>query len=402
MVKVRKFLKDEKGAALPFVAIILGLFALGFVALAVDLGIVYIDRKEMITSADAAALAGAQVLENSDGKKVKEAREAAIEFAKKNGADESLFTVPTNPNTPDTPENPHNPYVGSKSVTLPDGSTDVRQVVEITVEKKQPLVFARFLGDENANVKAHAVATWGYIKATYMNFLPLFVFDSTYEQSDDIKGIDLFLHDKVDPSNNGYGLIDVSGSINPLIAGTSSGGTIIYNNLLDGKSGKMEDVYGAVVDRMENAQAKSTDEEKRNYMIGLVPVIDRDAFDAIDANQKGNASQWKLPIKYFAYFEILDVIKQNETDGSPEALILNSDNHYVRRGEPTAEYKDFLEHNNLLALTGNGDEKGADSTIIYGRFTGQTVPATVDSNVGDQVKPNNHGSPPAPYIKLIQ
>jgi Flp pilus assembly pilin Flp len=72
-VKVKRLFMDEKGATLPLVAIILGLFALGFIALVVDVGTLYVERKAMITSADAAALAGAQVLRVNKGANVSDA-----------------------------------------------------------------------------------------------------------------------------------------------------------------------------------------------------------------------------------------------------------------------------------------------------------------------------------------
>jgi Flp pilus assembly pilin Flp len=50
-MKLKKLLKDEKGAAMPLIAIILGLFALGFIALVIDVGILYAQKKVMITSA---------------------------------------------------------------------------------------------------------------------------------------------------------------------------------------------------------------------------------------------------------------------------------------------------------------------------------------------------------------
>lgn len=145
----KKILKNKQGGVLPLVAIILGLFALGFIALVVDLGFLYVERKAMITSADAAALAGAQVLREYKVKKlldteaIEKAKEIAKEYAIANGAEKSQVDI----------------LVGNKHITLPNGNKETRQVVEVTVGKNKELIFARFLGDEDTDVKAQAIAT---------------------------------------------------------------------------------------------------------------------------------------------------------------------------------------------------------------------------------------------------
>lgn len=375
-MSIKYLFKEEKGAALPFVAIILGLFALGFIALVVDAGTLYVNRKAMVTAADAAALAGARVLEESLGNDEAGAREEAVKYAAANGADSDQIDV----------------FVGEKTVTLPDGSQDFRKVVEVTAGKNQPLIFARFLNDDDADVKAHAVATWGYIYKTYIGeFIPIFTFDPDYGLETDI-----YLHSKIQDTNS-YGFIDIGsgmGAIKEAIAGTNVGGTFIYDNYLDGKPGNGEAVYGAVVDRMKTAQTKATAQEREKAMIGLVPVIDKAKFMSLPENDSGNANQWKLPIKYFAYFEIRDVIKQGEADGSAEAL--NQFNEYKRKGNPPFSY------NNIPPSLLNNKGTGAAEAIILGQFTGEKVEARTLAEAGDQTDPNPRGDTPATYSKLIK
>ncbi len=368
-MKVKKFLKDKKGAVSIFVAIILGLFALGFIALVVDVGTLYVQRKAMITSADAAALAGAQVLRDSQGVKVDGADgaiAAAKNYAIANGAEESQVKV----------------FVVKKSVTLPNGKTDNRQVIEVTVGKKQPLIFARFLGDEITNVKANAVATWGYVKESYIgNFIPIFTFDTDYKLNKKI-----YLHDDI-PGTNSYGFIDIGSGMSDIkkaIAGNYVGGSYIYNNLLDGKPGDGEAVYKSVEERMKIAQKKATAEERRKTMIGLIPIIDKDEFLKIPGNDKKNSNGWKLPIKYFAYFEITDVIKQNGSVGSGEAL------------DPVNEYKKVVSPFHYSEV----DKK--HPVLIVGKFTGEVVEARTIADVSDQINPNPSGDIPAAYSKLIK
>lgn len=402
-MKGKKFFKPRKAAAMPFVAIILGLFALGFIALVIDLGNVYIQRKKMVTSADAAALAGAQVLKDNQEEIKKgtktvsesesEAKTIAEQYAAANGADLDQIDV----------------YVGSQSVTITNDKnetvTETRQVVNVVVGKNEPSIFARFLESDNTDVKAHAVGTWGYVKKSYIgNFLPLFTFDSDYAVNTDI-----YLHDKLKDSNCNYGYVDIGagmGAIKLAIAGNSVGGSYIYENLLDGKPGNGQSLYDAVVERMKTAQGKSTEVERRNYMIGLVPVIDYDRFindttlNNVQSVKNGIitlSSQLKLPIKYFAYYEITDVIKQNDIYGSPEAL---EPDEYTRRGT-ALDYSSLLPtllSENIL----NNQGTGVGDTTVIGRFTGKTVDAKTIAEAGDQIDPNPEGDTPAIYAKLLE
>lgn len=379
-MKVKRLLKDENGASMPLVALILGLFAFGFIALVVDMGAVYVEKKVMITSADAAALAGAQVLRECKlaGLPDVEARNKAVikarEYALANGADSSLVQV----------------FVGNKAVKIPSGVTETRQVVEVTVGKNKELMFARFLGNEDTDVKANAIATWGYIHKTYIgSFIPMFTFDDDYKTDENI-----YLHDKIEDSN-GFGFVDIGGgmgNIKKAIAGTNVGGSYVYDNYLDGRAGAGESLRLAVEERMKIAQGKATAIERRNTMIGLVPVIDRDKFSEI--NDGGNAASWQLPIKYFAYFEIIDVIKQNTIVGSAEAL--NPANEYTRKGFPSFDYDGDLPAN-LLRRNGR-----AESTIVLGKFTGEIVEGRTVAEIGDQINPNPGGDAPATYSKLIK
>lgn len=366
---------------MPLVAIILCLFALGFIALVIDLGNVYIKRKAMITSADAAALAGAQVLRVSKGVNVALAKTTAEEYAASNGADPHKVDV----------------YVGLKSVTLPNEDevevTETRQVVEVTVGINEPSIFARFLGFDKTDVKAHAIATWGYVYKSYIGAFPLFVFDITAETDGKIKpGTDIFLHDKYGSSNNSYGLISMDSgksTIKAVIAGESAGGTYIEGDLLNGEPGQVDAISNSVEARMILAHPKSSEAERRETMIVIVPVIDHDKFLAIDSNDSGNAAKYQLPIKYFAYFEIKDIISKNKTVGSPQALDPN--NHYY-------QVSSAIDYAGSLFSAG---EK-AEYSFIYGQFTGVTVEANILPQPGDQTNPDNGGEAPATYSKLIK
>src|SRR4030067_1579475 len=64
-------LNDQKGIVIVIVAILIAVF-IGFAALAVDIGHLYVVRNELQNAADAGALAGARFLYYEDGAAVNE------------------------------------------------------------------------------------------------------------------------------------------------------------------------------------------------------------------------------------------------------------------------------------------------------------------------------------------
>lgn len=367
-MKRPRILRCRKGAVLPLVTIFLALVGFGIVALVIDASILYVDRKAMITAADAGALAGANILRQSRGVSTAWARYFAWKYAIDNGADADQVTV----------------YVGPKSVTLPSGAVEQRQIVEVTVGVSQQLTFASLLGAADADVRARSVATWGYVYKSYIGeFIPLFIFDTDYQLN-----TNMMLHDKLDQTNS-YGFIDVGSGMNDIkacLAGEKVGGDYIYDNLLKGKPGQGDSLRLGVEARMIKAQAKPTAEERRETMMGLIPIIDRAGFLQYPDNLNKSANQFVLPVKYFAYFEIKDVIKKSGTVGSSEAL--NPANHYHKVSSPF----------NYAAQLSN---KSADYTFVYGQFTGEIVAARTVAEVGDQANPNATGAEPATYSKLV-
>jgi Flp pilus assembly protein TadG len=85
-----KLLKDEEGQAVVFMATFLSLLALGFLALAVDVGYFFHEKRVAQSAADAAAIAAAE--ESSYGTSSEQS--AAYAIAKLNGFDTTLATNP--------------------------------------------------------------------------------------------------------------------------------------------------------------------------------------------------------------------------------------------------------------------------------------------------------------------
>jgi len=150
------FLKDERGAVMILVALLIVFVLIGMAALSVDVGYLYLQRRHLQNTADAAALAAAWELpwENSA------ITTTALLYAGHNNIDS---------NASDT----------SIAVTDPYGD---RRKVKVEITKNYPLFFAFAppIGQTNADVYAMAVATKRmpgmdlipFVMLEYSDFLP--------------------------------------------------------------------------------------------------------------------------------------------------------------------------------------------------------------------------------------
>jgi hypothetical protein len=141
--------KSKGNASIILCLIITGLF--GFTALAVDIGLVYIERTKLLNALDAAALAASLELPNSDAK----AKNTAVEYLGKNGVDPNLVSI----------------AIGTdhKSVEL-QGSKNVKHL------------FAPVIGINSSEVNAKSKAIIGPAKAVKDGLRPFAVemFEYTY------------------------------------------------------------------------------------------------------------------------------------------------------------------------------------------------------------------------------
>lgn len=134
--------QDEDGYTLVIIAAVLVVF-LGFTALSVDVGVLYSARASAQRAADAAALAGAFVFitrsdltETTTPKQSDVIKENAIKTAAQNKMLGSPVTISTADVIVDTPN----------------------RRVTVNVDKGQPTLFARILGENSANIHATAIA----------------------------------------------------------------------------------------------------------------------------------------------------------------------------------------------------------------------------------------------------
>lgn len=280
---------EEKGSALPIVTLLLVFIILGICALVFDAGILYSERRNMVTAADAAALAGAMIMEEAlsggDENAAKlEAEAVAKEIALLNGVESD----------------------SDIQISWVNADYDYKTIT-IIVKTSQDLFFARFLGYENTEVSARAVATWGFVtKMEGGDIIPLFIKDTDYQTSDIT-----YLHagkcidSDGDTINGNWGLIDIFGSTSGIadaLRGESLGKRMEIDYTINNQPGlNAGNIITPIEDRMDQADSLPEEEDRVKYMCGLVPII-----RWTDITKQG--STLTLPIKSFAVFEIYDVI----------------------------------------------------------------------------------------------
>ncbi|MCH6555717.1 MAG: hypothetical protein IH797_03780 [Chloroflexi bacterium] len=131
--------RDESGQALILFALGLAVL-LGMAAMTIDVGLAYVARRDMQNAADAAALAGADLL--LEGQSSVLAANAARDLALQNGYDNAAADVTVTINVPPT-SGPHS------------GDSDF---VEVLIEHPIDTVLARAVGVTSFDISARAVA----------------------------------------------------------------------------------------------------------------------------------------------------------------------------------------------------------------------------------------------------
>jgi hypothetical protein len=177
---VYKVLGDRKGAAIILVTV--AIFALiGFAALAIDVGHLFVVRNELKNAADAGALAGTRVLYTVDGTAVREganqdAHDAAVanrseklavevNWSGGNGGDveRGHWRFATGAFTPNSSLAPVN--LGNVSFAELDANTDFINAVRVRTRREATPAasfFARIFGFQNFGLSAESVAYIGF------------------------------------------------------------------------------------------------------------------------------------------------------------------------------------------------------------------------------------------------
>ncbi|HOL17654.1 MAG TPA: pilus assembly protein TadG-related protein, partial [Bacillota bacterium] len=240
-------LKNERGNVLIMVAAIMTVL-FGIVALVVDVGLFYVERRAMVTAADAAVLAGARELAMSGDTEA--AIEVARKYARENGATLTEdITVET--------------------ITR-DNQSYQALVANVGVNKEY--YFGRLLGLTSQDIMAQAVATWGY-PTSFQNILPIFY---VLEEGDELpQGEVLLLVRQEDYASGNWGFLrtDTAGKkgIKDVRAGEESEmyfqvGDEITNATETGK-------VAANINSVETRMQRAKDPNSGVTMDGVIPII---------------------------------------------------------------------------------------------------------------------------------
>lgn len=372
-MKSNIFTNSRKGAVLPLVALVMVFVLFGFAAIVVDAGMLYGERRNMVTAADAAALAGAQVMSEALGTTGYDAAKAdATNDAKR------LASLNGIENEDDI------------EVVIGYDSEFNRDTIRVKVKNNNDLYFARILGFNDTDVAAEAVASWGYVtKLEGGDIIPVFTKDSDFQdQTITYLHSGKFIGSDGDIINGNWGLLDIfpnTSMIGEALAGELVGEYLELDFILDNQTGlNVGNVNNPIEERMQMANTLEEREDREKFMMGLVPVIDWD-----DITKQG--SQLKLPISHFAVFEIYDVIikegnnNNKPSEGSKYALYDGSN------------YKSDGLAKEYAPVDGLDIEKSS----ILGRFTGDIIEVRAILDPDDQTNPVP-GKDTAKYFKLIK
>ncbi|MHB9095209.1 MAG: pilus assembly protein TadG-related protein, partial [Eubacteriales bacterium] len=198
-----RFIREEQGTAVVVIALAFTML-LGFAALAVDTGVLYLEHTRLARAADAAVLAGAQELPDTS-----RALTRALDYAQRNGADPSAINISFSP--------------------------DNKKII-LTTSKTVNLYFARALGFNTSTVNSRAVARISPIK-NVKGLIPLGINEDLLPLS---AGVEYMIKGGSQDGNPWRGIIEFPGQGN--------GGNNYRNLVINGynASVQIDDLEGKV------------------------------------------------------------------------------------------------------------------------------------------------------------
>lgn len=242
---------------------------LGFTALVTDAGLLYVERRHLQNSVDAAALAAAREL-LADNWSEFEVVEAASQWAAYNGIPASQLTEIS---------------IGTKTL-----AAGVLPTVTVRAERQVNLLFAFAFGVKQMPVSASAVA--GVSPMQPLNIWPWAITESTYEEllAEQNKGNTVYL--KVSSQGN------QAGNFLPLRLGDGQGAPAYKDSIMNGFNGPLPvrvppgpwvvmsetgNMSGPTEDAVEyllkQAACSLSGNDIRCPLIGLIPVITDDSWE---------------------------------------------------------------------------------------------------------------------------
>jgi|Deesub1362A_J573_1020465.scaffolds.fasta_scaffold00091_2 hypothetical protein len=335
-------LRNEKGAVMVLVAL-MSVVLLGFTALAVDLGTLAAEKQRLVTAADAGALAGARQLQVTEGEDISGAEDAARMYAIANGANADTLEV----NPPSSL--PHPGYT---------------QKVEVIAHSNVDLMFARVLGFSNSDVRARAVATWGY-RMQAESIIPLFYELDKFEEASG----EALLHLWSDEYGANWGIFKLTptSDIHRALMGERVTVDLEVGDEAESQTGAIQSIIKAL-----NNDTEGQDKWGRLYrhyrtdvfppgsvnLIGLIPIV-------TILSPPGTSGELDLRIEGFEYFEIQDVVVDNHGNGSLYSTNRAdmstrgiTRNHYPNCGKGTVIGRFVPEH--------QGDPPAGDDIVQIG------------------------------------
>jgi len=235
-------LKNQRGSAAVFMAIALTAI-MGFTALVIDVGLLFIERSKLSNAVDAATLAGAQELPTSPNKAINEAQK----IAKVNG-------VP----------------LDKVNITI----TNDNSKIHINGSSEVEFIFAKVFGLDKTTVGASSTAIVGPATASYGGIRPLVV-----ERQTLVYGQQVVLKENAgDGMSGNYGAVRLGGS----------GAKDLETDLIYGYNGKLQigdviytetgNVAGPVYDGVDYVTSGdfTTFEllDRKSKKIWIMPVVD--------------------------------------------------------------------------------------------------------------------------------
>ncbi|PKM83492.1 MAG: hypothetical protein CVU88_02670 [Firmicutes bacterium HGW-Firmicutes-13] len=286
LTRLFKLIKNEKGSVIIIAAVAMTTI-LGFTALVTDIGLIYLNRVNLMNTADSAALAGAQRMAESD------------QFSAESTARQ---------------------YVTLNDNTLPPENIDVNintndKTATVTLNKEVAMCFARVLNIYTSNVTAKAKATYEYPTAISQvkngNIFPLFLSKNIYDKTlkedgfiDESVVIGLMgsdnKHVKINDSQiegNWGGLYFGEDEFTAALEGTLTKKLTLKAGTWYEEGTKPGSMGGEVADAVNYR----LDPKNGIKSYGLIPIIDK-----VEEKQGGKV---KVHIAGFAVYQILGVEK---------------------------------------------------------------------------------------------
>lgn len=277
MMRTNSSLKDESGMALLIVALSMFMI-IGFTALVVDIGGLYVEKSGLQKAVDSAVLGGAQLIKVSES----EAKQVAMDLALKNG-----YTV------------------GENDITTGDNFIEIHK----TVTKE--LTFAKVLGIQNKEVSAVARAEIqsGLTKAN--GVIPVGLENTTYQ-----KGALYALNDKPGQGTKGnYNYLAIDGRGANILGQAIANGT---TNIVEvgeevetepGQNwGKVEDGFTSRIEEDQKNNSNCSTYEKADASCKRVVIL-----PLIDTYSEANGRSDVLVVGFAAYW--IESVNKHEISG---------------------------------------------------------------------------------------